>query len=275
MKKKWDYDSCFELAKNCNSRGEFKIANYQAYHIARKNGWLDDYDWFIAKYKPSGFWTQENCYDEAKKYKTHVDFRKNAPVAYEFARRNDWLADYSWLGKGVLSEKNIYVVYCYKDEESNAVYVGLSNNLKQRHRQHCNGRLKQGERQYDIVYKYFESIKKDIPKPIILKEGLYANEAQRYEDQYVNQYQEEGKFVLNLAKAGSLGAYGKWTKQMCNNEAKKYKTKEEFKRGNNSAYNAARRNGWFDEYTWFVSPFRWTRELCFTEAKKARERYTC
>ena len=68
MKKKWDYDSCFELAKNCNSRGEFKIANYQAYHIARKNGWLDDYDWFIVKYKPSGFWTQENCYDEAKKY---------------------------------------------------------------------------------------------------------------------------------------------------------------------------------------------------------------
>ncbi len=272
MAKKWNYDTCFELAKKCNSKGELKAANYQAYHVARINGWLDDYTWFKAKYKPSGYWTRENCYNEAKKYKSSVDFRKNAAVAYMFATRNNWIADYTWLGKGVLSKKRIYVVYCYKDEDTNAVYVGLTNNLRQRHWQHCNGILKNGERRYDIVYRYFQSIGKDVPQPVIKKGELYAKEAQQYEKQYLKQYKDDGFVVLNLAKAGSLGAYGKWSKEMCYNEAKKYQTREEFKFGNNSAYNAARRNGWIDEYTWFLSPFRWTKELCYEEAKKARSK---
>ncbi len=40
---------------------------------------------------------------------------------------------------------------------------------------------------------------------------------------------------------------GYWTKERCQKEAKKYKTKEEFRKGNKSAHGAAQKNGWLDE----------------------------
>jgi hypothetical protein len=44
-----------------------------------------------------------------------------------------------------------------------------------------------------------------------------------------------------------LKAVGYWTFDRCQAEALKYKTKVDFKRGNNAAYCAAWRNGWLDQ----------------------------
>jgi hypothetical protein len=38
----WTYEKCIELAKQCNSRAEFKKRSGSAYLRARVNGWLDD-----------------------------------------------------------------------------------------------------------------------------------------------------------------------------------------------------------------------------------------
>jgi hypothetical protein len=38
----------------------------------------------------------------------------------------------------------------------------------------------------------------------------------------------------------------KWTYETCYNEAKKYTTRNEFKKGCESAYTVARKNGWLD-----------------------------
>ena len=47
--------------------------------------------------KPNGYWNNyENCYNEAKKYKTKVEFARGAPSAYNSARRNNWLENYNW-----------------------------------------------------------------------------------------------------------------------------------------------------------------------------------
>lgn len=63
-----------------------------------------------------------------------------------------------------------------------------------------------------------------------------------------------------------------WTKEKVFDEAKKYKTKSEFKKGNPTAYQVARKNGWLKEMNWFKEIFKpsnyWTKERVFEEARK-------
>ena len=42
-----------------------------------------------------------------------------------------------------------------------------------------------------------------------------------------------------------------WTKERCLEIAKECKSRGEFKKKNDSAYQSALRNKWIDEYTWF------------------------
>ena len=61
---------------------------------------------------------------------------------------------------------------------------------------------------------------------------------------------------------------GYWTYKRCYLEAKKYKTKEDFRKSNQSAARTARKNGWIKDYIWFEEPFHWTKSLCEMEARK-------
>ena len=47
--------------------------------------------------KPRGYWTEERCLEEAKKYKTKKDFRVGSYSAYIISCRNRWLDEYVWL----------------------------------------------------------------------------------------------------------------------------------------------------------------------------------
>jgi hypothetical protein len=70
----WNYDSCYEEAKKYRTKTEFYNGNNRAYEVARKNKWLEKYDWFEDGFKLLGdrirFWTYERCVEESKKYKT-------------------------------------------------------------------------------------------------------------------------------------------------------------------------------------------------------------
>ena len=274
--KRWNYDTCYEKAKKYKSRNEFLKKCVGAYQVALKNRWLDDYTWFSPSASAKK-WDHDTCYKEAKKYKSKIEFQKNSGGAYHVARENGWLDDYTWFQKPIVSEKHIYIVYKYEDADTNAVYVGLTNNIKQRHREHCKGHLIHGKRKYDIVYRYFhDTLGKEVPEPIILHKDILADNAKEYEKKYVEQFMNDGKLVLNIAKTGSLGGYGIWTKEGCKNEAKKYKSRSEFAIKSNGAYEAARKNRWLDSYTWFEEKRKkdgyWTYETCYEEAKKYKSR---
>lgn len=272
--KKWTRQKCAEEAKKYNTRGEFQKNSSSAYNVASRNGWLDDYTWLEKREsKPYGYWTREKCFDEALNYRSRKEFQESAPTAYGVARVSGWLDDYTWFQKRVVSDKPIYVVYRYYDEDTNSVYVGLAKNLKQRHKEHCGGFIKHGERKYDTVYRYFHSAGKDVPDPTILEKELYANEAQIYEGLYIEQYKRDGLNILNIAKAGSLGGYTKWTKDKCYEEAQKYNTLLDFRKHAAQAYAVARTNGWIDDYSWLerLSGF-WTYDKCAEESKKYKSR---
>ena len=90
-KSKWHYDNCFQEAKKYKHKVDFKKAAPHAYSKARENGWLDDYTWLISLRKGKNYWTKEQCYEEAKKYKSKTDFMKSCPTAYSKSLENGWM----------------------------------------------------------------------------------------------------------------------------------------------------------------------------------------
>jgi len=96
----WDeYNHCYEEARKYKTHSEFQYAKGAscAYKSAVKNGWIEDYYWMPLAQKPSGYWTEERCREESKKYATRIEFRNNSPSAYAIAQRKGWLTGFVWL----------------------------------------------------------------------------------------------------------------------------------------------------------------------------------
>ncbi len=114
------------------------------------------------------------------------------------------------------------------------VYVGLTNNIKRRDRDHLFS-----EKEALSIY----CIENDIPlpKPIILEKDIDAKTAQKQEKYWIDYYKNNGWEMFNIAKPGSLGRFTiKWTKPKLQKEADKYETRAEFRKKNPTASNAAR-----------------------------------
>jgi len=198
----WDnYERCYEEAKKYKSRGEFAKKSGAAYQFAWSKNWLDEYTWFEPQKKPSCYWNEGTCREEAKKYKSRHEFEINAVSAYDVARKNGWMDEYTW----------------------------------------------------------FE-IKK---KP----NGYWTEEICHKEAQ---KYKSKGEFRKNAAvaygvawKNGWLDEYtwfevrrkprGYWNRKNTLNEALKYKSITEFIKRCSAGYRNALRNGWLNDYTWFVA----------------------
>ena len=161
--------------------------------------------------------------------------------------------------------KHEHWVYAYIDEENKYVYVGLTKD-KRRHYNHNTRKNNKGE--YESTAKrYFESINKPLPQPIILKDGLNAEEAQYYEDYFVKKYESEGWNILNIGATGiGRGALGggfyKWNDENVTKVAKTCKTLKEFYRNYEGAYKYARDNGLLETFDWIKQRFykNWTEE---------------
>lgn len=273
--KKWTYETCFEEAKKYKTRGEFQKGNGSAYQVVLKNKWFDRFTWFENGYKLEGkkrkMWFYETCKEAALKCKTLKEFYTNFVGAYNTSRRNGWIDEYDWLNKG----KNVYEdkvdnVYAYFFTELNSVYIGRT----------IEPHIRDARHQTEVTSAVFNFVQDNnitFPEMTILESGLSIEVGLDKEDYYVKKYREEGWNVLNRAKtgkrSGAIGAIGmgKWNYKTCYEEAKKYKTRGEFKKNSPSAYIRARKQNWLDNYTWFDPPktaVKWTEETCYEEALK-------
>ena len=93
-RKIYDYNKCYEIAKQCSGPSEMKRLNGSAYNVARKNKWLVDYDWFEKKQHSP--YTYAEVYEIAKQYTCSSEFQKGNGSAYGKARANGWIKDYTW-----------------------------------------------------------------------------------------------------------------------------------------------------------------------------------
>lgn len=95
--KKWTYDVCYERAKAYKRLSDFRKYDLPAYDAAKRHEWLKSFVWLEHKtIKPAGYWNRDTCYEEARKYNSSSEFQRNCQVAYVLARKNKWIADYTW-----------------------------------------------------------------------------------------------------------------------------------------------------------------------------------
>ena len=252
----WEYKNAkSDITLYCPEHGEFHKDFYRLVNMKQgcptcsRNGVV---------YKPLSFWNnRENCFEEAKKYNNKYDLQKHCPSCYRGIFRNGWLDDITALYDDSIHymkyNEPINCVYIYEYKDLNSFYVGRTNNIKRRHRQHCNGYgHSDGTRTYDVIYTFAKENGVGIPKPIILEENLTAEQSQDREDYWKKIYIDKGMNCLNKAITGvgkgSLGATIKWTYEKFCKEASKYTYKTEMKLNNQSAYKAGVHHGWIDTF---------------------------
>lgn len=175
----------------CTTYADFRRINEYAYNQAKKNGWLPELG-LIQDNPGKKLWTKEKVFEVARNYSNKTNFQEKEPAAYSWASEYKILDKFDWM-------------YAYVDENNKVAYVGLTidkNSRKKRHKYEPNS----------AVRKYFG---KNIPEPIILKDGLTVLESQYYEDYYKKQYANDDYNLLNIAptgkNVGSIGSIAKWT----------------------------------------------------------------
>ncbi len=168
-------------------------------------------------------WNKETCEQEARKYEYITDFNIRASAAYNKARINGWLQDYTWLKKRPPKTadyaKDKKYIYSYEFVEQRAVYVGLTNSIIKRDWQHRNS-------QDSSVFRFAEHCECEIPIPRILEDGIPILESGKREAFWVEHYKKLRWKLLNRAKTGeresSVGlTYPlKWTKKAIREKVK-------------------------------------------------------
>ena len=168
-------------------------------------------------------WNKETCEQEAHKYEYITDFSIRASAAYNKARINGWLQDYTWLKKRPPKTadyaKDKKYIYAYEFIDHKAVYVGLTNSIIRRDWQHRN-------HNDSSVFRYATEYGCEIPTPRILEDGIPVYESGKRQAFWVEHYKRLNWQLLNRAKTGeresSLGiSYPlKWTKKAIREKAR-------------------------------------------------------
>lgn len=265
----YTYDYFIEVVKRYTTLKDFKNNERKLYNCAKKNKWLNANEYkYKSLSKPKGYWTKEKCLEAALKYKTKTEFRINESGAYSAARKYGWLNEItSHMQTKIVSECNYHhkhIIYVYKDYVNHYVYVGLTNNIKRRHKAHCD------ENVNDVLYQHFFKYNLEIPEPEIVYNNLTPNEAQDKEKEVFYQYRDAGWNMINAeCSLGSLGSQRKWTFNKCYKIAIKYKTKKEFMENDRNAYKIAKKYHYLEEFTWFEHASKiWNYQTTYDEAKK-------
>ncbi len=252
----WNKEILQEEANKYKTRTEFSKQNAPAYNSANRFKIIDDLfknhinSGYTFKQHIKGYWTEERLQIEANKYITRQEFKRKDYAAYNAAGRLkliDKLFE-KHINKGYNDNQNFdvknkskYIIYSYEFKEYNNVYVGLTNNIKIRDIHHL----------YDnsnSMYKFRKKYDLNLPNYIILEDNLKSFEAKNREEFWVNHYKNNNWKIINVAKTGSLGNNKNiWTYIRLQKEVNKYNTRNEFKHGNNGAYQAARKRNLLDE----------------------------
>lgn len=92
----WNYEHCYAAAKECKTKYEFQKKYKRAWNVARENGWLKDYTWFIEVRKPKGYYTYEKCFELAGECRTIKEFNEKYTRAYQVSIKNKWIENFTW-----------------------------------------------------------------------------------------------------------------------------------------------------------------------------------
>jgi predicted GIY-YIG superfamily endonuclease len=251
-------DRVIQIASKYITRKDFRQGAQRAYRKAIQ------YNLFgnginhlgnTVKRKPAGYWTFDKVKDEASKYTSRRDFEKGSVNAYRAAKQQGWYhdvtSDMDYLGS--LYRRAVYAW----EFPNNTVYIGLTDDTARREGEHLDpeGRT--------AVSKFIKETGLN-PTLKIINDYTDVKDAQNIEKCSIDIYRSNGWNILNKAKAGGLGACKRiWTKENVTQEAKKYNTRSDFKKGNHTAYVISVREGWMNDITNHMGykQIQWTEDM--------------
>lgn len=260
-------EECIKQYQESKNLTEFKAKHTAAYRCCVENGWEKEichsfFEWD----KPKNF---EEAVERVKEYKDRSALWKSDHRMYYFLEKKGWLNLIPNLISKTDEKSKIHYIYVYEFNDYNTAYVGRTINIKQRHRQHISKKC--------VVSTFISKNKIVLDEnylPKILERGLTSSESQKKECEYIEKYKNDGWVLLNIAKGGSVGSLSrKWTKNVCEELSKQFKTKKEFREKYKNAYFAAMEHHWLEEYTWLENSKptyinKYTFEYCQSIAKR-------
>ena len=212
--------------------------------------------------KTRDYWTYDKCKKESLKYKTKKEFREKNSSVYTKINKKRWYDLFNHMKKSENNSKRCIYSYEFFNQY---VYIGLTNNLKRRNKDHLkNGIISKYIKQYNIT-----------PKLIQLTNYIDVNEAKKKEQYYIDKYKKENWFVLNKIKGGSIGSpIIKWSKEKIQKKALEFEFRSDFQKEYPGAYQRALKNNILNEVCQHMRKkkkkkyIKWTYEKCKNEASK-------
>ena len=256
-------EEAIEISSEYSHKAQMQKELRGLYSKIMSNGWDEDcFKHFINKSRLKSEYTRKYCKNIIQKFDSIKELRKEEGRIYVIA-----LEKFPELLEKLERSGHRYkrAIYIYEFDKKN-VYVGLTYNYDRRYWSHHNDKSSQ-------VYK---SIKK-YKRFEYFEQGRWMSpeKAAREERAWVDWYKRNDWYVLNIATPGSIGGSQiKWTKELSIKEAKKYKTRKEFREKSPSAYSSCKRQKITIEAFSHMAPAsrvqRWTKEECIKAAKKAK-----
>jgi len=239
MKNEWTPEKLIELAQTCKNRTEFYEKHNWAYRNAKEMGIMNQ----IHEILPltCNKWDEETVRQIALKYKHRVDFKKYDFQAWQWAsaKRNNRKAFYEEITAHMVPKGTWYkkLVYRY-DFPNNAVYFGITNDRQQRINSH---------KEKGAVYEYSQ-VHGLTPIYTEITDYIPKSDALTMEKKLIQEYKNLGWTVINKTDGGENGGSQEYiTKEMCHQEALKYKYRWEFGQGSKVFYQKACKRKWMEE----------------------------
>ena len=248
---KWSYEMCYQEALKYTTKVDFRKKSNGAYCAAYRNKWIKDFTWFKELCKPQNYWTYDRCYKEAKKYKCKVDFQKGKRGAYKAALREGWLNDYTWMKtppaynkkwdyETCLEESKKYrTLKDFREKAPKAVALAKKMGWLDEYLWIERSKKSNGYWTYDKCY--------EEAKKYTTRTDFENGNSTCYNVALKNKWIDDYYWIPKRKKIVS-----KWSKEICFEIGKTFKTKSEFERNEKGCYLAAMRAGWLQEMDWFV-----------------------
>jgi hypothetical protein len=191
----WTEERCLEEAKKYKTVTEWVKNSGSSYSIASRDGFLDQCTAHMQSVqKPTGYWTKERCVEEALKFNTVSEWKKNSSSSYTRASKNNWV---------------------------------------------------------DECTKHMKKVTPPWTKESCIKEAKKYNTKSEWQKKSAGSYSAANKngwydeCVSHMQSVHKPAGY--WTLERCIEETKKYRTLKELHKYASSVYDAAAKNGWRDE----------------------------
>jgi isopentenyldiphosphate isomerase len=197
---------------------------------------------------PRGYWTYDKCKEEALKYKSVTEFKCKSSGAYNSSYNHKWTKQ---ICVHMLGIKKPYGYWTFEKCQEESLKYKTRNEF-----------FKNNGSAYNVSYKnrWLNQIcshminTKKLPKywtkekckiealKYITRNEFQKNSKGAYQKSFHNGWLEEiCSHMVRVQKP-----HGYWTKERCQKEALKYKTKSNFSKNNYAAYNRSYKSGWLD-----------------------------